>query len=270
MNAQVNKEQVMGNVLIKTINSVRTAGILSTAARILAYVGSRANHRRQVQRRQAILSAEQIEDRFTQIYHYQYWGNGESVSGPGSTLGYTVNIRRQLLVIFDRFEIRSVFDAPCGDFNWMALVLEKANVSYVGGDIVAPLVQALNGKYSGPSVRFLHTDITKDRFPDADLWICRDCLFHLCDDDIKKALECFVESQVRYLLTTTHINQGAAFSNSDILSGDFRRIDLFAAPYNLPRDVLFRCEDWQAPEPPREMCLWTRAQVQTALTCWRV
>jgi hypothetical protein len=77
-------------------------------------------------------------------------------------------------------------------------------------------------------------------------------------------LQNFINSKIPYLLTTTHINDGK-IRNKDIATGDFRLIDLFAAPYHFPMDVLFRIEDWKMPDPKREMCLWTREQIIYAL-----
>jgi hypothetical protein len=76
----------------------------------------------------------------------------------------------------------------------------------------------------------------------------------------KKVLENFFESNIKYLFTSTHINSNT-FLNKDILSADFRLIDLFSAPYNFPINPLYRISDWIYPEPEREMCLWSREQV---------
>jgi hypothetical protein len=109
------------------------------------------------------------------------------------------------------------------------------------------------------------TDIVTDTFPPADLWLCRDCLFHLSINDIRQALGHFIEANIPYLLTTTHKNaQHGGFQNSDIISGDYRLIDLFAPPFNFPTDVKYRIDDWFEDDPWREMCLWTRQQVMSA------
>src|SRR5262249_32666360 len=66
--------------------------------------------------------AGSLEDRFAVLYKTCYWGGdkqNESFSGPGSTLEYTQVLRRELPKLFEQFAIRSVFDAPCGDFKWM-------------------------------------------------------------------------------------------------------------------------------------------------------
>ena len=62
---------------------------------------------------------------FKEIYANNFWGDPESLSGPGSSEHYTKNLRNQLQKIFSNLKIKSVLDAPCGDFNWMSLVVEK-------------------------------------------------------------------------------------------------------------------------------------------------
>jgi hypothetical protein len=205
-----------------------------------------------------------LEDRFTQIYNINYWGSKESVSGQGSTLALTNNLRKHLPDLFNQFSIKRVFDGPCGDFNWMKLVVTETNVDYTGGDIVLPMIEENQSKYAKDGIRFVKIDLTQDPIPNADLMICRDCLFHLSYVDTKQILENFVNSNTPYLLTTTYENK-QLFKNKDIVTGHFRMIDLFSEPYHFPKDILFKIDDWIAPENPRFMCLWTRAQVITGL-----
>jgi hypothetical protein len=214
-----------------------------------------------------ILSLPTAEQRFTWIYQNDYWQSKESVSGTGSTLRYTENLRKELPAIFLKFGIRRVFDAPCGDFNWMSHLLPEVDVSYVGGDIVKPLILSLEQRFRTDRITFVHIDLISGKFPQADLMICRDCLFHLSYADTRAVLENFIASGIPYLLTTSHKNDGAVV-NQDIQTGSFRVMDLFAAPYNFPADPLVRIDDWVAPDPEREMCLWRRDQVASALAAF--
>jgi len=206
-----------------------------------------------------ILSRRSIEDRFTAIYQTNYWGCKESVSGRGSNLEYTRNLRNKLPQVFAALSINTVFDAPCGDFGWMRHVVEETDIDYIGGDIVLPLVNSLNTQFRSPNVLFMHIDLTQGTFPRADMMICRDCLYHLSYSDTRKVLENFIASEIPYLLTTTQARASGS-ENKDIRTGDYRLIDLFAAPYGFPKDVALRIEDWM-PEHEREMCLWSREQV---------
>ena len=212
--------------------------------------------------------AESAEQIFTTIYKYKLWGSEESISGPGSSLKYTENLRRELPKIIKDYSIKSIFDAPCGDFYWMKHVLRDVEVDYVGGDIVRPLVSSLNAKNKNDRTSFIHVDIIKDEYPDADLMICRDCLPHLSFQEAKQVLQNFMASDIQFLLTTTHPHiEGPA--NVDIAAGGFRLIDLFSSPYCFPASPLARFDDWIPPHPKRQMCLWNREQVGEAALAFK-
>ncbi len=207
-------------------------------------------------RRWRILRMPDNESRFTRIYEVNFWAARESRSGPGSSLNDTQELRLRLPELFRQFSVDTVFDAPCGDFNWMRTVVAAEPIRYIGGDIVRPMVEDNRRRHGNDRVAFQHHDITRAPPPPADLWICRDCFYHLSIEDIRRALRRFVDSEVPYLLASTHrVVDGPV--NLDITSGDFRFTDLFAAPFLLPRDTLFRIED----NTHSDMHLWSREQV---------
>lgn len=201
-----------------------------------------------------------IESKFTEIFHNNTWGNSESVSGDGSSLQYTERIRKEIPILLNKFNIGSVFDAPCGDFNWMKEIVKSCNINYTGGDIVKDIINNNQKLYSESNINFLHFDITKNNFPLANLWICRDCLIHLSYEDILSSFKVFSNSTIDYMLTTTHKNNGL-FKNKNIESGGFRYLDLFSEPFNLSNDVLYRMDDWNPPFKPAELILIHRDQI---------
>jgi len=236
----------MLKLLKKTLSPIMTKGLAKTFMRIVSHPLT-------------------VESKFTEIYEKRIWGSEDSVSGPGSSLEYTKNLRNWLPILFGTYSIKTIFDAPCGDFNWMRYVVKDTNIKYIGGDIVWSLIETNNSTYGGSNTSFIHIDLTKNLFPESDLMICRDFLFHCSFQHTKLVLRNFSRSKIQYLLTSTHINT-EQFKNEDISTGgSYRLIDLFAPPYCFPRDVLFRVEDWIAPYPKREMCLWTREQIIHAL-----
>jgi hypothetical protein len=212
---------------------------------------------------------KQIEQVFTDIYVNRRWDepnkSNESVSGNGSTLDYTRNLRQELPKLFDTFAIKTVFDAPCGDLNWMSQVLAKrTDIDYTGGDIVQPLIDKLNETYKDhTNRRFIKIDIINDTLPDADLMICRDCLFHFSEADVKTFFKNFVVSNIAALLTTTDI---LPEPNRDILTGNYRHINLFADPYNFKPNFIYEIDDWPYPTlPTRKMYMWSREQIADAV-----
>jgi hypothetical protein len=241
----------------KILSSIKRHGILKTIKMIFIFPFRK-------QKEKNFLKYESIQERFEAIYKLNYWGDKESVSGHGSTLKYTENLRKELPGLFKKYSITSLFDAPCGDLNWMILLLAKVNITYIGGDIVSELIESHNLKYKNANTNFIHIDLTKDKFPKVDLMICRDCLFHLSYRDTELVLKNFIKSNISYLLTTTHTNTDN-FKNKDISTGSYRKIDLFLPPYSFDRLPIEEIKDWIYPDPERKMCLWSRDQIIQAL-----
>jgi len=104
-------------------------------------------------------------------------------------------------------------------------------VQYIGGDILPELAAANEQRYGGPGRRFVTLDLLADDLPDADLLLCRDCLVHLSFEAAGAALANIRRSRCRWLLTTTF--PGCA-ANEDIVTGDWRPLNLELPPFNLP------------------------------------
>jgi len=174
-----------------------------------------------------------LKEKFSIIYNNNYWDNGESISGPGSTLKNTKNLRRSLNIIIKKYKIKTVFDAPCGDCNWIQFIIKKNNIIYTGADIVKNCISNNRNKFKNKKFNFKQLDITKDKLPTADLFICRDFMFHLSYKDNYKFLKNIKNSKSKYILISNHTkSRDIKFNNKDIKSGDFRRIDLFQPPFN--------------------------------------
>lgn len=219
-------------------------------------------------RRKAILNLESPEDRFTKIFTSNHWNNHESVSGEGSTFENTANIRTELPKIFDKYQLKSMLDAPCGDFNWMKLVIEHESITYIGGDIVQPLVEQNQEKYGDKKSSFIQLDLTTSSLPEVDLLFCRDCLFHLSYWDIAKVFENFLDSSIPYLMTTSSAAPlGPRINNSNIETGDMRLIDLFSKPFCLPQKDIMECvsDSMVSLKAERSMVLINRNAVKSML-----
>lgn len=212
-----------------------------------------------------ILKSDSIEDRFTMIFRTNAWGASESKSGSGSSINATKSIREQLPSLLKTMGVNSVLDAPCGDFAWMRYVNFPPNIIYIGGDIVKPLIEDLQLNFSSQNKIFRHLDITKDDLPEVDLMIVRDCLFHFSYEDIVRYLKNFARSNIAYLLTTTHYSN-SDYSFADIVTGDFRVLDLTKKPFEFSSNSLFTIEEPSEDLlPPRSLRLWTRNEVLEVL-----
>lgn len=243
--------------LEKLVLNIRNFGLIFTTIKVIKYPFT---YLYRIKFDNKIKSISSTEERFNLIYRSNHWNNLESISGNGSTYVYTEKLRSELPNLFSDFNIKNILDAPCGDFNWMKEVIRSVDINYTGGDIVKPLVMRLNKKYKDSKTSFIHIDLIKDKIPRTDLMICRDCLFHLSIKDIDKVIDNFIESKTTYLLTTTHVNNNN-FKNKDIVTGSFRHIDLYSAPFNFPHDPIMKIDDWLPPDNPRQMCLWSRDQI---------
>ena len=203
------------------------------------------------------LNKEQL---FTKYYLKNSWGCNESRSGIGSSLEHTERLRSQLPIFFKDYGIKSIFDAPCGDFNWFRYV-QRPGINYIGADIVRPLIESNNKNYSDEITHFIQMDITKDKFPATDVWICRDVLFHLSERDIYRTLRNFVDSDIPYILTTTFPE---CIENLDVPTGSFRLINLRISPFYFEPPIcslIDSVETWQI----RHLALWDRETVKKAL-----
>jgi hypothetical protein len=191
------------------------------------------------------------EQVFTDIYATNGWGSYQTRSGHGSELTNTKTMITNIPFIIEQFNIKSIFDAGCGDWNWFKEI--NFNIDYTGADIVKPLVDDMNIKYQKPNVKFVHTDVIADKFGCYDLVIARDILFHFSYKDLFKFLFNFQESNSKFLLTT----HSGDFPNSDISTGDWRYLNLFASPFNFPTPI-YMFDDAQS---TRQVCMFTRAQL---------
>ena len=248
----------MLRIVANTLDNLRAHGLRYTIRKVIQFTKDQIKAKIIAKK---VFSLDSIEDRFTVIYTENYWSDKESASGRGSTLLYTQNLRNCLPEVLEKYKISSVFDAPCGDFNWMKHFVSEHPIAYMGGDIVKPLIESHLSKYKNASTDFVHVDLTRDDLPRTDLMICRDCLFHLSFQDTLSVLKNFVRSGTPYLLTTSHL-LGPEHKNYDIATGDYRLMNLFAQPYHFPQDYLAKIDDWLAPDSPRAMFLWSRGQIE--------
>jgi 2-polyprenyl-3-methyl-5-hydroxy-6-metoxy-1,4-benzoquinol methylase len=167
-----------------------------------------------------------LKQTFTDIYDTRAWHSQESISGIGSEMSQTKQIINELPFLFKKYDIQSVLDIPCGDFNWMQHV-DRSSINYIGADIVEPLIESNKIKY--PDVHFQHLDLTKSELPQVDLIIARDVFVHMTYNTIVLALENIIKSNCKYVLTTsfTGINSNRDLSHD----GDWRPLNLLIAPF---------------------------------------
>ena len=201
------------------------------------------------------------ESLFTAYYKNRQWGCQDVFSGPGSTVEYTENTRKDIQQLIHELKIQRILDAPCGDYNWFRLIPRKKNIFYLGADIVEPLIKKNQNLYKNENTDFVKLDITEDSLPDADLWICRDCLLHFSNKDIIKTIDNFARSNIRYILTSTYTESD---KNKNIPTGKFRFLNLNLPPFSFCEPLLF-IDDWTKGHPVKKLGLWEKNTLYEAL-----
>jgi SAM-dependent methyltransferase len=189
------------------------------------------------------------ESRFSEIFRGNHWRNPESASGFGSSLEATVDARRAVTEIVERYAVTSLLDVPCGDFNWMSQVDFKG--SYCGGDIVRDLIAENQARYGDERRRFVVLDVTRDPLPASDLVLCRDCLNHLSIGEAARALGNIVESGSSYA-ALTHYPE-TPLNGAQETGFIYRPLNLELPPFNWPPPL----EIWEEPsQPGKTLALW--------------
>ena len=195
------------------------------------------------------------KDRFSYIYKTNHWFGKNTVSGEGSEKSQTKEIQDKLPKIISELQIKSMLDLPCGDFNWMKDIGLDLD-DYIGGDIVPEIIEKNVIKYSNSKRKFKQLDIIEGTLPMVDLIFCRDCLVHFSNDNILKSFENLKNTGSKYILTTTFTE---CDENIDIVTGDWRIINLTLAPFKLPEPLQIineNCTEGDGAFSDKSLGLW--------------
>ena len=213
-------------------------------------------------KKKTYLAHANVADRFSQIYRDGVWQHGQKstpLSGEGSSLSATVELRRQLPRQLERLGVTRLLDLGCGDFTWMSQV-DLGGVEYTGADIVPSVIASNQRVYGNERRTFIVANCISDVLPEADAILCREVLFHLSFADAKSLLKKALSTGAGHFFLTTDT---ATLINSDIRTGDFRVLNLMAAPFRLPEPVWFVAEDKS--RPGRRLAQWKASDIANAL-----
>jgi len=200
---------------------------------------------------------------FGEIYRRNLWGDAESVSGPGSTRARGTDFMAELVALLRRLDTRTLLDAPCGDFNWIAEAADAVE-RYVGIDVVPELIEHNLDLHRTERRSFARADISRDPLPAADVILCRDCLVHFSTPDVWATLANFRRSGSRWLLTTTFVERDG---NEEIRTGSWRPLNLQAAPFHFPPPLELvdeRCTHTGGIYRDKRLALWELSSLPTA------
>ena len=189
---------------------------------------------------------------FTLAYDRSSWRSPESRSGSGSTIHRTMLIRPFIASLIKDLNIKTLLDAPCGDFNWMKEI-NLLGINYIGVDIVDELIQENISRYATPQRQFFSYDILHHPLPQVDIILCRDCTQHLPDNGVRALINNIKKSKSRYLLTSNYPHVEKNKDIEDIYNASratFR--DLRKPPFNFPEPIVLFPEGFEN----KTLCLW--------------
>jgi hypothetical protein len=188
------------------------------------------------------------EEVFTEIYEKNKWGGsqGEFYSGSGSANEQAVSAYIAMvskLATSEKFLGLTFVDLGCGDFYVGKQIIPLCS-SYIGVDIVKPLIQRNQVAYGNAQTKFMHLNIVEDELPDGDVCFVRQVLQHLSNQQIVAILQKL--KKYRWIFITEHYptDNNAIIPNVDkVHGGDVRVFDnsgiyLIEPPFELPTQEL--------------------------------
>jgi 2-polyprenyl-3-methyl-5-hydroxy-6-metoxy-1,4-benzoquinol methylase len=212
-------------------------------------------------------SKNRLKNKFTRVYHENLFNGRESKSGIGSSIDLTLELQKELPILFQSLNIETILDVPCGDLNWMSKI-NLNNIKYHGADIVDEIIEDLRSKNQSEEKKFIHLDVTKNNVEQYDLILCRDLLVHLSTIDIFKVLNKFIESGSKYLLTTHFTKPRTYFDISIDLPISWRPINLTMPPFNFPEpgfSIVENCTEQDGEYIDKTLSLWTLQELPLTL-----
>lgn len=185
----------------------------------------------------------QMSKAFCDIYDTGSWGHG---SGPGSHPYFTIEYRAFLEKFIRMNAISSIADIGCGDWQFSQF-LNLSGLSYVGYDVVSNLVATNQRRFGSPNVKFAEMPTDPSQVAPADLLLMKDVLQHLPDAMVFEYIRRVIP-RFRFALLTNSFEKHGAHKNVDLnRPGQFRCLDLTAAPYKVEGAYVFEfyAQPWE-------------------------
>ena len=79
-----------------------------------------------------------MKEIFEDIIKHHRWQ--DVLCGTGSTMEFTAPLRKNLKSFLENYNVKSMLDAPCGDYSWMSITELPGEFKYIGADIVSDLI----------------------------------------------------------------------------------------------------------------------------------
>lgn len=174
---------------------------------------------------------------FDDIYKNELWGQGQG-SGGGSSPQITVEYRKFLKQFLKDYNIKSVVDLGCGDWQFSRLI-DWDGINYLGLDCVKTIIQDNKEKFENDNVKFKFAEAHEKVKEYADLLIVKDVMIHWTNSEIINFYNQLIKDKnFKYVLITNQI--GTENINEDIITGQFHNIDINCKPFNFNAKEIFK------------------------------
>jgi len=173
--------------------------------------------------------------KFSKVYKEELWGKGKT-SGPGSHENNNKPYREYLQKLIDELKPETVTDLGCGYWDSNALIDWK-EIRYTGIDIVESVLDSNRRECGDKNYSFILGN--ENNLPGGDLLIVKDVMIHWSNEKISE----FFSNVKGYknILITNDVTENVRL-NEDIVSGDFRAVDIEKDPFNVTASSSF---DWE-------------------------
>lgn len=159
----------------------------------------------------------------------------ESLSGPGSHISQSKESVRVIQDAIKNLNIKSILDLGCGDWNWFKQI-DLMGGTYLGWDACDTMISDNNKFYGCANIKFETTDIVTTPYPNVDLIICRDVLFHMT---VSLGLEIVKKcrSACKYFVCTSF--NDVTINESHKAGWGFYKINTNTIPFNLDSYLIY-------------------------------
>lgn len=157
----------------------------------------------------------------------------ESLSGPGSAMEATDEVRQWLIPALAALGVRTLADVPCGDWHWISgLDFFHAGIEVCGYDILGDVIRENRSRF--PGVMFRELNAIVDAIPlRPDAILSRDFIVHLSLDHGRRVVANFRKSGARYTILTTYPGAENAELAESHPGWGWRPLDMEAEPFSL-------------------------------------
>lgn len=166
---------------------------------------------------------------FDDVYKKHRWGTNTdhgASSGKGSLSENTEEYEKFIAGYIKQYNIKSMLDIGCGDFQVSRRILHALDVQivYLGADVSQVIIDRNKAAYENETTKFVQLDATKEDIPSAELITIREVLQHLPNKDIERVLSHLIDRHKNaHILVTNTVARNPEKINIDIPAGSASR-----------------------------------------------